>query len=58
MSEMVKNLVVEGKEVTLTGRGPVWLYLYIAHHLQDKIKGLKYYSPVTGEIEIFNYNLF
>ena len=46
----------EGNEVVLTGRAPVWLYLVIAHELHGKAAILKYYSPVAGEITIFNHN--
>jgi hypothetical protein len=52
----VKELVPPGADVTLTGPGPVWLYLRIAHALHGRGKVLTYESPVTGPVEIFNHN--
>lgn len=46
----------EGKEVVITGAGPVWLYLKIAHALHGKAKKLIYRSPVTGDIVIFDHS--
>ncbi len=48
----------EGKEVILTGRGPVWLYLKAAHALHGKVRKLLYDSPVSGNIEICDHNPF
>lgn len=45
-----------GQYVTLTGAGPVWLYLRIAHALHGKAKSLTYDSPVTGRVLIFNHD--
>jgi len=45
-----------GNRVTLTGAGPIWLYLRLAHALHGKAKALYYASPVTGEVEIFNHD--
>lgn len=39
-----KDLAGEGNEVVLTGAGPVWLYLKIAHALHGKAKKLIYRS--------------
>lgn len=47
-----------GNDVILTGQGPIWLYLIIAHALHGKVKSLRYTSPVTGEITIFDHNPF
>lgn len=52
----VKELVPSGADVTLTGPGPVWLYLRLAHTLHGRARILTYESPVTGPIEIFNHN--
>ena len=52
------HLAGEGKEITLTGAAPVWLYLAIAHALHGKAKKLVYTSPVTGEVVIFDHNPF
>lgn len=48
----------EGNVVTLTGAGPVWLYLRIAHALHGKALVLNYTSPASGTVEIFNHNSF
>lgn len=48
----------EGNEVVLTGAGPVWLYLSLAHKLHGKCVSLKYSSPATGEVVIFDHNPF
>jgi len=47
-----------GNEVVLTGQGPIWLYLMIAHALHGKAKSLYYSSPVTGNVKIFDHNPF
>ena len=52
----VKELVPPGSDVTLTGPGPVWLYLRLAHLLHGRARILTYESPVTGPVEIFNHN--
>lgn len=46
----------EGNDVVITGAGPVWLYLKIAHALHGKARKLIYRSPVTGDIVIFNHS--
>lgn len=48
----------EGKEIILTGKAPVWLYLAVAHALHGKATKLTYRSPVTGDVVIFNHNPF
>jgi len=54
----VKDLAGEGQEVVLTGAGPVWLYLLVAHALHGKAKKLIYRSQVTGDIVIFDHSPF
>jgi hypothetical protein len=54
--QRAKELAGEGNEVVLTGAGPVWLYLKIAHALHGKAKKLIYRSPVTGDVVIFDHN--
>ncbi|OOP56379.1 MAG: hypothetical protein AYP45_09980 [Candidatus Brocadia carolinensis] len=54
--QKAKELAGEGNDVVLTGAGPVWLYLKIAHALHGKAKSLKYRSPVTGDVLIFDHN--
>ena len=48
----------EGNDVVLTGQGPVWLYLVLAHALHGKAKRLYYRSPVTGDVLVFNHDPF
>ena len=50
----VKRLVPSGGEVTLTGNGPIWLYLRLAHTLHGRARRLIYGSPVTGPVVIFD----
>ena len=50
------NLAGEGNDVVLTGAGPVWLYLKIAHALHGKARKLIYRSPVTGDVIIFDHS--
>jgi hypothetical protein len=52
------ELAGDGQEVVLTGPGPVWLYLAIAHHLHGKARKLIYRSPVTGDVVIFDHSPF
>lgn len=49
-------LAGEGADITLTGAGPVWLYLRLAHVLHGKCRSLAYDSPVTGAVVIFDHN--
>lgn len=53
-----KELAGSGNSVTLTGQGPIWLYLRIAHVLHGKVNRLCYHSPVTGEVVIFDHSPF
>jgi len=52
------QLAGDGNEVVLTGAGPVWLYLKIAHALHGKARKLIYRSPVTGDVVIFDHSPF
>lgn len=56
--EKTLDLAGEGNAVVLTGVGPVWLYLKIAHALHGKAKKLIYRSPVTGDVAIFDHDPF
>jgi hypothetical protein len=49
-------LAGEGNDVVLTGAGPVWLYLKVAHALHGKARKLIYRSPVTGDVVIFDHS--
>lgn len=50
------SLAGEGNNIILTGAGPVWLYLKIAHALHGKARKLTYRSPVTGDVVIFDHS--
>jgi hypothetical protein len=52
----VLNLAGDGNIIILTGAGPVWLYLKIAHALHGKARKLIYRSPVTGDVVIFDHS--
>lgn len=52
------RLAGEGEVVKLTGPGPVWLYLRIAHALHGKARKLLYDSPATGEVVVFDHDPF
>jgi hypothetical protein len=54
----VLALAGEGHEVVLTGQGPIWLYLKVAHALHGRARTLVYGSPVTGEVVIFEHDPF
>jgi len=54
--QKARDLAGNGNEVVLTGTGPVWLYLKIAHALHGKAKKLIYRSPVTGDVVIFDHS--
>ncbi|MCK9228435.1 MAG: CRISPR-associated protein Csx3 [Syntrophorhabdaceae bacterium] len=50
------SLAGEGNDVLLTGQGPIWLYLKIAHALHGVARKLTYRSPVTGDLVIFDHS--
>ena len=52
----VKSTVPRGADVTITGAGPIWLYLRLAHTLHGIARVLSYDSPVTGPIIVFDHN--
>ena len=59
LDDYVKDVlkrVGEGNEVILTGAGPVWLYLKIAHALHSKALRLIYRSPVAGDVVVFDHS--
>lgn len=45
----------EGRDVVLTGRGPIWLYLRLAHALHGAVRKLSYRAPEAGEVLIFDH---
>lgn len=56
--DKAREIAGNGNAVTLTGQGPIWLYLKIAHALHGKAARLCYHSPVTGEVVIFDHSPF
>jgi hypothetical protein len=56
--ERAQELAGEGKIVVLTGPGPIWLYLKVAHALHGKARKVIYRSPVTGDVTIFDHDPF
>jgi len=50
------DLAGNGNTIILTGAAPIWMYLSIAHALHGKATTLKYWSPATDEVTIFNHN--
>ncbi|HOJ43763.1 MAG TPA: CRISPR-associated protein Csx3 [Syntrophorhabdaceae bacterium] len=54
--EKALDLAGEGNDVVLTGQGPIWLYLKIAHALHGKARKLIYRSPVSGDVVIFDHS--
>lgn len=53
-----QELAGNGNIVTLTGPGPVWLYLAVSHALHGKVMSLHYNSPVTGDVVIYDHSPF
>ena len=51
-----RNIAGEGNNIILTGEGPIWLYLKVAHALHGKAKKLIYKSPVAGEVVVFDHS--
>ena len=54
--EKIKEIAGNGKHIVLTGKGPIWLYLTLAHALHGKIKTLKYRSPEAEDILIMEHS--
>ena len=54
--EKALALAGEGNDVILTGQGPIWLYLKVAHALHGKARRLICRSPVTGDLTIFDHD--
>jgi GxxExxY protein len=53
-----KEIAGNGNVITLTGQAPIWLYLRIAHALHGKARTLRYDSPVTGEVTVYDHSPF
>lgn len=56
--DAAKTQAGHGNQVVLTGPGPVWLYLAVAHALHGLATTLLYNSPATGDVVIFDHNPF
>jgi len=52
------SIAGEGNSIILTGQGPIWLYLKLAHALHGKAIKLIYRSPVTKDLIIFDHSPF
>ena len=50
-----KRLCAPGQDVTLTGPGPIWLYLRLAHALHGTARSLSYLSGQGDNILIFDH---
>ncbi len=51
-----RELAGSGNTVVITGAGPVWLYLKVAHSLHGIASKLIYRSPAAGDLVIFDHN--
>ncbi len=49
-------LAGQGNDVVLTGQGPIWLYLKMAHALHGVARRLIYRSPVAGDLVVFDHS--
>lgn len=61
ISDYISNAIAlalagSGNNIVLTGQGPIWLYLKIAHALHGKARKLIYRSPVTGNVVTFDHS--
>lgn len=56
--EKAKQLAGSGNIVVVTGQGPVWLYLKVAHALHGVSRKLIYRSPASGDVLIFDHDPF
>ena len=54
--QRVREIAGVGNVAILTGQGPIWLYLKIAHAFHGKAVKLVYNSPVTGDVVIFDHS--
>jgi CRISPR-associated Csx3 family protein len=50
-----RELAGEGRHVVLTGRGPIWLYLRLAHALHGTARTLTYRAPEAGDVLVFDH---
>jgi CRISPR-associated Csx3 family protein len=50
-----RELAGEAGHVVLTGRGPIWLYLRLAHTLHGVARTLTYRAPEAGDVLVFDH---
>lgn len=50
-----RELAGHGRDVVLTGRGPIWLYLRLAHALHGVARTLTYRAPEAGDVLVFDH---
>jgi hypothetical protein len=66
LAEAARRIVLDGAaewmpgappvgDVTLTGAGPVWAYLAVAHGLHGVVRSLTYASP-QADIRVWNHD--
>ena len=53
--QKARKMAGEGNDIIITGAGPTWLYLKIAHALYGIAKRLVYRGPITGDVIIFDH---
>jgi hypothetical protein len=53
--ERALALAGRGRDVTLTGRAPIWLYLRIAHALHGVARQLMYHSGQDEIVLVFDH---
>jgi hypothetical protein len=62
--QKAKEVAGEGNEVILTGQGPIWLYLKVAHALHGEARKLIYRAPalkqgdVQFDVTVFDHDAF
>lgn len=54
--QQAREIAGKGNDVIITGAGPIWLYLKIAHALHGVARKLIYRSPVAGDVVIFDHS--
>ncbi|HDY72133.1 MAG TPA: hypothetical protein ENH50_10770 [Nitrospirae bacterium] len=54
--QKAREMAGEGNDIIITGAGPVWLYLKIAHALHGVARRLIYRNPVAGDVVIFDHS--
>jgi hypothetical protein len=50
-----REIAGHGRDVVLTGRGPIWLYLRLGHALHGVARTLTYRAPEAGDVMVFDH---